>query len=257
MIRGQDDCQVTYNIVFKQEAMMGIGVYPNIQQMSAAAADLVRSALLAAAGQVPEVSVALPGGSTPRQMLEDLAAGDGIPWHRITLFPVDEHLRTRSTELENGARIDHLFAPLGARVLTLLQPGSQPRDYRAAGKEADARLGSSPWPPAIACLGMGEDGHVASLLPGPDFERAMSPDNDRRFLGLRPDPLPASAPFDRITMSAAALWSAGLLLVLISGPEKRHVLEQSLAEARAGEAATPIGRLVIGARSPVKILWCP
>jgi 6-phosphogluconolactonase len=236
---------------------MEMSLYSDIRQMSSAAALLIRSALIAGLRQDAAVSLALPGGTTPLQMLEQLAALDGIPWRRIALFPVDEHLRASHSPPENGARLERLFAPLGARVATLLPTGTEMGDYRAAGDAAEARLRSVPWPPAVACLGMGEDGHTASLLPGPDFADAMSCDSGRRFVGLRPDPMPASAAFDRITITAAALGSARLMMVLISGREKRRVLEQALSETRSGKAALPIGQAIALTRSPVKVLWCP
>lgn len=241
----------------EQESDLEWNLYSDIQKMSSAAAGLIHSSLTAALRDNATISLALPGGSTPQRMLEELAACKEVPWHRINLFPVDEHLRAPDTLPENGSRLERLFGPLGARVVTLLPPGERPFDYRHAGDAADARLQSVPWPPLLACLGMGEDGHTASLLPGPDFDTAMSAESRRRFIGLRPNPMPASAPFDRITISAAALGSAGLLLVLIGGHEKRRVLEQAVVEARAGEARFPIASVIAQARTPVKVLWCP
>lgn len=231
--------------------------YPDVDHMSRAAAGRICSRINAALRHEHTISLALPGGSTPQRMLEELTRKETIPWERITLFTADEHLRGAGSVLENGARLGRLFGPLGANVTPLLPPGWENLACACAGDAADARLQSVPWPPALACLGIGEDGHTASLLPGAEFEAAMSLRNPRRFVGLHPDPMPASAPFHRITITAAGLCTAGLLMILAIGPEKRRVLEHALAEIGAGEAKMPIARVIAQARCPVKVLWSP
>ena len=96
---------------------------------------------------------------------------------------------------------------------------------------------------ALAWLGMGADGHIASLFPNTD-PRVGDPQKIRM---LTPDPLPPEAPFDRITLTIPALLDSGELLFVIRGAEKRALFE---AAAR-GENDLPVARLLGAARQPV------
>jgi 6-phosphogluconolactonase len=96
---------------------------------------------------------------------------------------------------------------------------------------------------ALAWLGMGEDGHVASLFPDTD-PRVDDPEAIRR---LTPDPLPPDAPFDRISLTLPSLLNSELLLLVIRGEVKRQVFDI----AAEGRSDTPVARLLAAARQPV------
>src|SRR5690606_10932615 len=96
---------------------------------------------------------------------------------------------------------------------------------------------------ALAWLGMGADGHIASLFPGID-PRADDPRAVRR---LMPDPLPPEAPFERISLTIPALLDSDELVFVIRGAEKRALFE---AAAR-GENDLPVARLLAAATQPV------
>ena len=66
-----------------------------------------------------------------------------------------------------------------------------------AGRAADARLQDLHWPLDLCLLGMGADGHTASIFPGPDLTEALTGPKERRALGVMPDPLPPEAPVAR------------------------------------------------------------
>ena len=88
----------------------------------------------------------------------------------------------------------------------------------------------------LAWLGMGEDGHIASLFPNTDPQ----PDEPQPILRLTPDPLPPEAPFDRITLTLPVLAEADALMFVIRGQDKRAVFD---AAAR-GETDKPVARLL-------------
>ncbi len=185
--------------------------------------------------------LALPGGSTPDPIYKALAKQKGIAWPKVTLIPTDDRLVGPGDPLSNQGKLAAYFAAKGATLLPQVEEGDL-GDYRQAGRRADARLNELHWPLDLVCLGMGADGHTASIFPGPDFESAVAGPKSRRAVGVRPGPLPPEAPVDRVTLTAAAIASARAVMIVIGGAEKRRVLEQALKEGPLSKL--PIGRVV-------------
>ena len=194
--------------------------------------------------------IALPGGKTPVAALKKLAT-QKRNWKDVTIIPTDDRIVEVTSDLSNVATLARIFLPLGARVVPLTS--EKAADYKAAGRAADARLQDLPWPPDLVWLGMGNDGHVASIFPGPDLDEALSGPKERRALGVMPDPLPPEAPVARITLSKMAILSARTLLITIAGSEKKAVLERALKEGASSPA--PIGRVLAESDLAVDIHW--
>jgi 6-phosphogluconolactonase len=169
------------------------------------------------------IAVTVPGGSTPFPILEQLAQAP-IDWGRVTIWPNDDRVVPEDHPASNTGRIRPLLAPTGAEVVTLSEMEQVPRF-------------------ALAWLGMGEDGHVASLFPSSE-PRA---DEGARIRRLTPDPLPPEAPFDRITLTLPALLASDQLLLVIRGDAKRRVFDV----AARGESDLPIARLLAATTQPV------
>lgn len=179
-----------------------------------------------AATEAP-VALSLPGGSTPPPILRALAAlSDASPldWRRISVWPGDDRAVPPSHPASNEGMLRRLLEPLGAEVATLSEMEAIPHF-------------------ALTWLGMGSDGHIASLFPSAD-PRADDPARVRR---LTPDPLPAEAPFDRVTLTIPALLDSDRLLFVIRGEDKRALFERAMA----GDNDLPVARLLRAARQPV------
>jgi len=169
------------------------------------------------------VAITVPGGSTPFPILERLAAMP-LDWRRVTVWPGDDREVPEDHPASNTGRIRALLEPAGAEVVALSVMEAVPHF-------------------ALAWLGMGGDGHVASLFPNTD-PRA---DDPLKMRMLTPDPLPPEAPFDRITLTLPALLDSDELVFVIRGAEKRVLFE---AAAR-GENDLPVARLLRAARQAV------
>ena len=169
------------------------------------------------------VAITVPGGSTPFPILERLAAMD-LDWRRVTVWPGDDRQVPEDHPASNTGKIRALLEPTGAEVVALTVMEQVPHF-------------------ALAWLGMGADGHIASLFPNTD-PRA---DDGQRIRTLTPDPLPPEAPFDRITLTIPALLDSDELVFVVRGGEKRALFE---AAARS-ENDLPIARLLAAADQPV------
>lgn len=197
--------------------------------------------------------IAVPGGSTPEPIFKRLATAD-IDWSKVTIIPTDDRLVPLDDSASNHAMLQRFFGPKGATVISLVDEAALD-DYREAGRLADQRLGLLEWPLDLACLGMGEDGHTASIFPGPDMDRALTGPRERRAVGVHPDPMPDNAPVDRVTLTAAAVASARTVMVVLRGDAKKKVLEQAIEQGPL--SAYPIGRLLAEVEADADLFWTP
>ena len=225
--------------------------YDSVEEMADAVAGDVGFIVESAIDARDASLLALPGGKTPVAAFSKLAA-QKLAWKKVTIVPTDERLVEVSDERSNARLLAQSFMRAGARVIPI---GGENADIEAAGNIADARLQDLPWPPDLVWLGMGADGHTASIFGGPDMQKALDAPKARRAIGVRPDPMPADMPVARVTLTRAALLSARTLIITISGAEKKALLEQAIADGHSSRL--PIGRVLAEAEQPIDIHWAP
>jgi 6-phosphogluconolactonase len=195
--------------------------------------------------------IALPGSESAAAIFPKLAA-QKLPWKKLTIIPTDDRLVPMDSDQSNVREIARRFLSTGARVVPI---ATEIADYRLAGNSADARLQDLPWPPDLVWLGMGADGHTASIFAGPDLQAALDAPKARRAIGVMPEPMPDDAPVPRVTLTRAAILSARTILITVTGAQKRELLEQAIADGQSSKL--PIGRVLAELDQPIDIHWCP
>ena len=194
-------------------------------------------------------AICLSGGSTPRRLYQLLAEspyGDALPWDRIHWFWGDERFVPWDHPDSNyGMAYTALLGkvPVPARNIHGIATNGTPADAAAAYERVlKSHYGSESLDPArplfdIQILGLGPDGHTASLIPG----TSVLEDRHRwvaEVIGGRPEP--------RITLTYPAIESSRHTAFLVAGADKRETLSRALAGDQALPAARlrPIGELI-------------
>lgn len=192
-------------------------VYPDIESLSQAFADFAATALLDSLSRKPQVTLVVPGGSTPRHYLPELAKRP-LPWDRITVTLSDERWVDVDDEQSNERLVKQCLMqhlPEHARFVGLKTQHDTPFD---AIETIQQRLDHLPLPVSLTVLGLGEDGHIASLLPG-----------------MNPDSLPANhcvavappiAPSLRVSLSLQMLANSERIVLVVTGEKKRRLLDR-------------------------------
>ncbi|MDD2869512.1 6-phosphogluconolactonase [Neomegalonema sp.] len=212
---------------------------------AAAAADLAEAIRLRG-----RASLAVPGGTTPGPFLVELSRAD-LDWAKLSVTLTDERWVPEESERSNGRllRATLLRGPASAARFIPLFTGA-PTPEEAFGDLDDALR---PLTPLDVCvLGMGTDGHTASLFPGGDrLAEAMDPAQPLAALALRAP----GAPEPRLTLTRPVLTGARRACLLINGAEKRRVLAEALDPAGA-EADMPV-RAILRAAGGLTVFDAP
>ncbi len=190
------------------------------------AAELIAAAGQRAVADHGSFSFAMSGGRSPWAMLAILGDLEEMPWAETELFQVDERIASPGSEDRN---LTHMVLGLSMEHQSALRPMPVTnRDLDAAAHEYDTSL---PERLDLVHLGLGPDGHTASLVPGDpvlevDVRRVATTTNE--YQGHR-----------RMTLTYPALAEAREIIWLVTGEEKRDPLQQLLA----ADPAIPAGRV--------------
>jgi 6-phosphogluconolactonase len=199
-------------------------VFADPDALAAAAAKWLAGAARSAVGDHGGFSFAVSGGRTPWQMFAELAHED-VPWASTTIYQVDERMVPAGDPDRNLHHLTDALAGAPAQVEAMPVEGVEPDQGAARYAE---RL------PAhfdVVHLGLGPDGHTASLVPGDAVlevtDRLVAP-TAGTYQGDR-----------RMTLTYPALARARQLLWLVAGEEK----VDALAKLMGGDTSIPAGRV--------------
>lgn len=207
----------------------------------AMASDNIAQAIAAVLARRPRCRLALAGGSTPRPVYEALAGRDDIAWSRVDIFFGDERAVGPDNPASNYRMVATALLDAIEDVASVARIEGERPPEEAAQHYAKA-LGSQALD--IVLLGMGGDGHTASLFP--DDAASARTDTD---VVVTCSPVP---PTTRISLSRRALNAAQLAIVLVVGPGKAERVAQVYKEVASATPHLPLSHI---APDPGRLVW--
>ena len=226
-------------------------LHADAEALAAACAQALHEATDAALQARGRAQLAIAGGRTPLPALRRWSQRATLD-ARVAITLTDERWVPAAHPDANLARLQACFPADGGPAWYRLVPAAP--DAMPSLHVANESLARMPGNFDLVLLGMGEDGHIASLFPtDPNLAEALASDDD--VLIGRPTPPPADAPHARITLSLARLLRSRRRLLLVTGEPKRALLEQA---QRAPDALRwPVSALLHAPGPPVEIHWSP
>ena len=214
----------------------------------AAAADLatriatVLSEAIAARGTA---SLALSGGRSPKPLLEALTRTP-LDWSKVVVTLVDERWVAPAAPDSNERLLRDTLLTGPAAAAQFVPMKNDAADAYAGQPAVEAAVAAIPWPLDIVLLGMGEDGHTASLFPAA-AELADGLSSTARTIAVTPP----AAPYQRLSLTASAILAARHIFLQISGDAKKAVYAQALEDGPVEQL--PIRLALLQAQTPVEV----
>jgi 6-phosphogluconolactonase len=211
--------------------------FPSTDALADAAASAVEAQLSVGLADRRRASLVAPGGRSPGPVFDRLSQA-ALDWGHVAITLSDERQVDAESPNSNARLLrERLFVGPAAKARFLpLTDYAEPALTKLLPFDA-------------VMLGMGEDGHIASLFPGsPVMAYAMDPDG-QALIAESPAGF-GSPPVARITLTVAALLQSRAIFLLIAGEAKRQVIER----AEAGEDL-PVRAILSQDRVPVRVFW--
>lgn len=220
--------------------------FADLEQQSQYLAETVGTILMRQIASKQSASLAVSGGSTPKRLFELLSNID-LDWQHVTITLVDDRWLESSHSDSNQQLVEknllQNFATK-AKFIGLYQEGYS---AVAASDKVNQIFSSVDLPFDVVLLGMGNDGHTASLFPcSKQLEEGLT--TSATYLATQPN----TAPYARMSLSAKAIESASHLFLQLKGPEKKATLSKALNGDNQQEM--PIRRFL---NHDITVLWCP
>jgi len=182
--------------------------------------------------------LAVSGGKSPIALFEHLRQ-QPLDWASVTVLLVDERCVPHTHADSNTALVRQHLLQDGAAAATFVTFFNTLDDIDSLATAANKRLATLHWPLDVAVLGMGEDGHTASLFPAaPGLDTALH--TTAHVAWVRPDAI-GHAPHPRLTLTLPTLQAARQLHLSLAGPAKQAVYRQALARP---DTALPVSLLL-------------
>ena len=197
--------------------------------------------------------LSVSGGKSPVALFEALRVID-IDWSRVRVTLVDERCVPRIHPDSNALLVQtHLLQDLAAKaqLVFMVTSTTEPLDSPAAQAKVAGLALSAAGSADVLVLGMGADGHTASLFPeAPNLADALDMRNTHSCVAIELANPPASAPYARITQTLAQILSSRHIVLPLTGADKLNTLQQAW---KLTNPALPISFVLQQTQTPVAI----
>jgi 6-phosphogluconolactonase len=225
--------------------------YPDLDTLSRELSHRIAANLSAALAARGLASLVVSGGRSPARLFERLRS-EALDWSRVYVTLADERWVEPADPASNERLVREMLLQERAAAAHFreLKNGAATPDLGAA--LAWQRLADVPRPFDVVMLGMGDDGHTASLFPGsPNLMSALDESAPAGCVGMR-SPTP---PHARSSLNLAALLDSRHIIILITGEAKWQTY---LAACQPGAVELmPVRAVLRQRRTPVEVVWSP
>jgi len=214
------------------------------------------NALRTAVDENGEATFMVSGGSTPEPLYKSLSQSD-LPWDSIYVALVDERWVDFDHDKSNEAFIVKHLKQNKAEAAHLVGMKNEAVTAAIGLEDCEAVYQQLAQPFDVTILGMGSDGHTASLFPNaPGLAEAINPESNQlcaAIIAIQSEVTGAIT--ERMTLTLAGLLKSKLLVLLITGEEKLAVLRA--AQSGTDVKAMPIRAVLQQEQVPVLVYWAP
>jgi 6-phosphogluconolactonase len=230
---------------------MNLRKFGSLDAASAVLAAQVTGALRLAVAERACASLVVPGGRTPAGLFRALR-GAALEWERVRVTLTDERWVPDDHPASNAAlvRRELLADAAAAAVFVPLYNGAASAAEGAASSWRAVASAGLPFDAVV--LGMGEDGHFASLFPAsPGISQSLDPTAVPGCVAMHAPVMPT----ERLSLNLSALAGARQLNLLVTGADKLALLERAAAMPRGSEL--PVAALLALRDPEVEVFWAP
>jgi 6-phosphogluconolactonase len=201
-----------------------------------------------------QASILVSGGSTPAPLYKALADSD-LPWAKVTIGLVDERWVDITHDKSNEAFINSTLHRDKAGKASLVGLKSTADSAQQGLAAAEQRISDIDRPYNLLVLGMGEDGHTASLFPNAKgLDEALDPDNPALCAAITAHKSAVTGDFtERMTLTPRALLQAQNIILLITGNGKKAVYRKAIESGPVVDM--PVRAVLLNAT--VHVYWAP
>jgi len=194
-------------------------------------------------------TLAVSGGSTPKPLFQALSKID-LPWAQVKITLVDERWVDAAHPDSNEKLVRENLLVNHAEAASFMSMTTHDANAEDAVEKLSARLDDFGLPIDVLILGMGEDGHTASLFPcSQQIAEGLNLSRKLPLLATQP----STAPHQRMSLSLASIVSSQHVFLHIVGEKKRQILEQAISQHTALEK--PIK--AVSDNCTLNLVWAP